>query len=481
MKKLVRITSVPLSMEKLLGSQLSYMNNFYEVTAISSDEQKLKVVADNLGIKHFSVEMTRKVSPIKDIIAIYRMFLFFRKIKPDIVHSHTPKAGLVGMFAALLAGVPVRLHTVAGLPLLETQGKKRILLSNVERLIYIAATKIYPNSKELKRIILQQKFCRASKLKVLGNGSSNGIDTDYFDPQSITEEEKGLLKIKLGLESSDFVFVFLGRLVKDKGINELVSAFKTLVELPGNSIQSRHNSESGGAKIIPLHSSVKNMSETKTSVSWYNGNSLTGLDIRHRLGKVFYKTASGSGGISMTIVNEESIGQSGNYNAALSQPPQNLDRAYPNVKLLLVGPLEQELNPVLGLTLSEINNNPQIIATGYVQDVRPYLAVSNCLLFPSYREGFPNAVLQAGAMNLPSIVTDINGCNEIISHGENGLIIPVKNEKELLVAIRKITDDAEGYQKMKAQSREKVVNRYSQKKVWEALLKEYQNTSSKTN
>ena len=197
MKKLVRITSVPLSMEKLLGSQLSYMNDFYEVIAISSDEEKLKEISESLGIKHFSVEMTRRISPVKDLVAIYRMFFYFRKIKPDIVHSHTPKAGLVGMVSAYLAGVPIRLHTVAGLPLLESHGKKRILLSNVERLIYALATKIYPNSKELKRIILQQKFCRAAKLKVLGNGSTNGIDTDFFDIKNISEEKKEKLKTEI--------------------------------------------------------------------------------------------------------------------------------------------------------------------------------------------------------------------------------------------------------------------------------------------
>lgn len=128
-----------------------------------------------------------------------------------------------------------------------------------------------------------------------------------------------------------------------------------------------------------------------------------------------------------------------------------------------------------------MKNNPLIIETDYVQDVRPYLALSDCLILPSYREGFPNAVLQAGAMSLPSIVTDINGCNEIISDGVNGLIIPVKNEKDLEVAMRKMIDEPENYKKMKNLSRPKAVERYSQQKIWEALLKEYQEATEKIN
>lgn len=482
MKKLVRITSVPLSMEKLLGSQLSYMNGFYEVIAVSSDKEQLKSVAENLGIKHFAVEMTRKISPFQDLVAIYRMYCFFRKVKPDIVHSHTPKAGLVGMIAAYLARVPVRLHTVAGLPLMESRGKKRMLLSGVESIIYTAATKVYPNSRELEKIILKEKFCGASKLKVLGNGSSNGIDTNYFNPRQILEQQKEVLKAELGIKKEDFVFIFLGRLVKDKGINELVSAFRTLVELRAEEIKNKSNTDSEGAKIAPLHAPKQNgtkvENEVRLNTSRYNGNSISGLDIRHRLGKVFYRTASDLS-VPVFMGNEESFNLVNPYTSTLSNEPMLLNRAYPNIRLLLVGPLEQELNPLLGLTLKEMKNNPLIIETDYVQDVRPYLALSDCLILPSYREGFPNAVLQAGAMSLPSIVTDINGCNEIISDGVNGLIIPVKNEKDLEVAMRKMIDEPENYQKMKNLSRPKVVERYSQQKIWEALLKEYQEALSK--
>lgn len=377
MKKLIRVTSVPLSIEKLLGNQLSYMNEFYEVIAVSSDEKNLKRIAQNLGVKYHAVEMTRKITPIKDLLAIIKMYQFFRKEKPEIVHSHTPKAGLVAMIAAYFSKVPVRMHTVAGLPLLEATGFKRLILNLVEKITYSFATKVYPNSFKMKDIMIEEKFCKPQKLKVLGNGSSNGIDLQHFDPEIFSEKTKQNLKNELNILQDDFVFIFIGRLVKDKGINELVSAFSSM-------------------------------------------------------------------------------------------------NAFKNIKLLLVGPLEQSLDPILEKTLYEIENNPQIITTDFVADVRPYLAISNCLVLPSYREGFPNAVLQAGAMELPCIVTDINGCNEIITDGINGLIIAAKSESDLKNAMLKLLNDLDLVQKLKLTSRETIEKKYSQHKLWHELRLEYE-------
>lgn len=377
MKKLIRVTSVPLSIEKLLGNQLSYMNEFYEVIAVSSDEKNLKRIAKNLGVKYHAVEMTRKITPIKDLLAIIKMYQFFRKEKPEIVHSHTPKAGLVAMIAAYFSKVPVRMHTVAGLPLLEATGFKRLILNVVEKITYSFATKVYPNSFKMKDIMIEEKFCKPQKLKVLGNGSSNGIDLQHFDPEIFSEKTKQNLKNELNIWQDDFVFIFIGRLVKDKGINELVSTFSSM-------------------------------------------------------------------------------------------------SAFKNIKLLLVGPLEQSLDPILEKTLSEIENNPQIITTDFVADVRPYLAISNCLVLPSYREGFPNAVLQAGAMELPCIVSDINGCNEIITDGINGLIIAAKSESDLKNAMLKLLNNLDLVQKLKLTSRETIEKKYSQHKLWHELRLEYE-------
>lgn len=376
--KLIRITTIPASLNKLLSGQLQFMKNHYEVIAVSSEENNLKELKESEQVDVFYVEMTRKITPFKDLIAIIKLFVYLKKQKPYIVHTHTPKAGLVGMVAAKLANVPHRLHTVAGLPLLEATGSKRKLLDFVEKIVYKAATKVYPNSHGLLNIIKENKYCNPNKLKVLANGSSNGISTSHFSAKLFTEDQKIILKNELKINKKDFLFIFVGRLVSDKGINELVAAF------------------------------------------------------------------------------------------------QKLQENHKNTKLVLVGGFESDLDPLDLKTLETIKTDKSIIHVGFQNDVRPYFAISNLLVFPSYREGFPNVVMQAGAMDLPCIVSNINGCNEIIEDGKNGLIIPVKNEKAIYEAMEKMIKNESLYMRLKSNARLNIVSKYEQKVVWESILSEYQ-------
>lgn len=376
MKKILRVTTVPISLKILLKGQHRYMTqNGLEVIGVASTGKELNEVQDAEGIRVVALNMTRTIAPFKDLVSLWHMYQLCKKEKPTIVHSHTPKAGIIGMLGAKLAGVPIRLHTVAGLPLMETTGLKRILLNGVEKFTYVFATKVYPNSKGLYDFILANQFTTENKLKIIANGSSNGIDTSHFSPEIITQDECTNLKGKLGILPEDYVFIFVGRLVGDKGINELVLAFTQLKA--------------------------------------------------------------------------------------------------PNSKLLLVGTLETELDPLQPEILKEIESNPNIINVGFQSDVRLYFAISNCLVFPSYREGFPNVVMQAGAMGLPCIVSDINGCNEIIIEGENGVIIPVKNVEAIKVAMFKMRNDVQWSQKLKQNSRTFIQQRYEQQVVWKELLGEY--------
>jgi glycosyltransferase involved in cell wall biosynthesis len=377
MQKLFRITTVPISLKILLKGQLRFMSQYYDVTAIS-DKEGLIEVEKQENVKIFDVELTRKITLFKDFKALFRLYRFFRKEKPFIVHTHTPKAGLIGMVAAFLARVPHRLHTVAGMPLMETTGFKRKILNLTEKTTCFCANKVYPNSKGLYDFILNNKFCPQKKLKVIASGSSNGIDTQYFNPDLFSSEDKQNLRKQLNISENDIVFVFVGRLVKDKGINELITSFSQLI----------------------AHSS--------------------------------------------------------------------------NLKLLLVGPFERELDPLLPKTEKLIIENTNILSVGFQSDVRPYLAISDIFVFPSYREGFPNVVMQAGAMGLPSIVTDINGCNEIIEDGVNGLIISPKNAEMLSEKMLLLLNNSDLRNKLKSQARGMTVLRYEQKIVWEALLKEYE-------
>ena len=383
MKKLIRITTVPLSLKVLLKGQLRFMaSNGFDVKGVSSEGEELREVHENEGIAVEAITMSRKITPFQDLKSLWEMWNFLRKEKPQIVHTHTPKAGIIGMLAARLAGVPHRLHTVAGLPLMEATGTKRKILNIVEKLTYSSATRVYPNSKGLYDFILQNNFTQSNKLKIIANGSSNGIDTAFFSPGQVTELERVTLREKLNIQPNDFVFVFVGRIVSDKGINELIKAFSQLQE----------------------------------------------------------------------VENNEPIG----------------------IKLLLVGGLENDLDPLNPETLAEINQNKDIISVGFQQDVRSFFAIADALVFPSYREGFPNVVMQAGAMGLPSIVSDINGCNEIIVEGENGLIIPSKNVEKLKEKILTLAKDKNLYTKLKGNSRRMIENRYEQSVVWNALLEEYE-------
>lgn len=377
-QKLIRITTVPSSLRTLLRGQHRFMSNHYEVIGVSSDGDALAEVRQNEGIKTHVVEMTRTITPFKDLKAVYQLYKFFKAEQPFIVHTHTPKAGTVGMLAARLAGVPHRLHTIAGLPLLEATGKKRKLLNAVEKFTYSCSTLILPNSFGLERIILDHKFTTQNKLKVIGNGSSNGINTEHYDTALVSEDSKTNLRAELNISKDDLVFIFIGRIVRDKGINELVAAFNALSE--------------------------------KNS----------------------------------------------------------------HCKLLLVGPRENHLDPLLPETETLIEANTQILAVGVQKDIRPYVAVSHVLAFPSYREGFPNVVLQGSCMELPCIVGNINGCNEIIENNVNGLIIPVKDAKALENAMQFMIDFPEKRQAMITHSRSRIIERYKQEFVWNEILKLYQ-------
>ncbi|MCX2719864.1 glycosyltransferase family 4 protein [Lentiprolixibacter aurantiacus] len=378
MKKIVRITTVPISLATLLQGQCKFMSQHYEVIAISSGGKLLEEVASNENIRVIPVEMTRKITPLKDLAALWKLYRILRKEKPYIVHSHTPKAGTLGMAAAFLAGVPHRLHTIAGLPLVEEKGFKRKILDLVEKMTYACTTKVYPNSIGLQQIALENNFAQQKKLTVLANGSSNGIDTGFFDPKKVSNAQRSRLKKELRLGDNDVAFVFVGRLVSDKGINELIRAFDKL---------------------------------------------------------------------------------SGQLN---------------NVKLLLVGSHEKHLDPLLPQTEKRIQANPNILTVGWQQDVRPYLAISDCLVFPSYREGFPNVVMQAGAMGLFGIVSNINGCNEIIQDGINGRFIPVKNEEAILSAMQEFVGDFSNLKAGRDQYRQIIKDRYEREFVWKEILKEYQ-------
>lgn len=371
MHKLFRLNTIDWSLNMLRG-QLEFLNREFEVVAVADDSGVLQEVAEREGVRTIAVPMRREISIAADCRSLVALYKLFRRERPHIVHSNTPKASLLSMVAAWAARVPHRIYLVTGLRFETTHGILRFILKTMERITCLCATKVIPEGDGVKDTLRREKITR-KPLQKIHHGNINGIDLEHY--ARTPEVVQRATVIRDG--SEDFTFIFIGRMVRDKGINELVAAF------------------------------------------------------------------------------------------------DRLNREIPATKLLLVGKFEDELDPVLPETKQIIENNPKIEFAGYQNDVRPFLVASDVAVLPSYREGFPNVVIQAGAMGLAQIVTDINGCNEVVVDGRNGLIVPKQNEEALYEAMRRLATERELTAQMAASAREMVATRFRQEEVWDELLKMY--------
>ena len=371
-KKILRACTVPQSIGFVVG-MIPDLTKEYEVGVLSSPGEEWAML-DKYGdaVKRLEVPMERHISPLRDLRSLWRLVRVFRRERPDMVHSMTPKAGMLCMLAAWITRVPVRVHMFTGLVFPTATGVKRRILMATDRLTCACATHVLPEGEGVKRDLLDNGITR-KPIKVLGYGNCRGIDLDRFDP-TLSEVQAEAAKLR---KPEVFTFIAIGRLVGDKGINELVAAFS------------------------------------------------------------------------------------------------RLNRELPATCLILVGPQEKELDPLSPATLLEIESNPAIEAVGNQADVRPWLAAADCHVLASYREGFPNVVIEAGAMGLPQIVTDINGANEIIINGQNGTIIPPKDTEELYAAMHRIAGDSDLRRTQAANARALIASRYEQSYVRRCLYNFY--------
>ena len=370
--KIIRTTTVPGSLNNFCRGLLRELTDEgYEVVAVSSPGPAMGEISEREGVKTIAVPMHREISPLNDLKSLWGLIKVLRKEKPTMVHSMTPKAGLLSMMAAWVCRVPVRLHTFTGLVFPTSTGLKQKILIFTDRLTCACATHIVPEGEGVKNDLINYGITK-KPLKVLGYGNVRGIDLKRFDPE-LPEVKAEAEKIR---KDGVFTFVSIGRLVGDKGINELVEAFKQVHE------------------------------------------------------------------------------------------------KFPATRLILIGPEERELDPLRDETITEIENNPAIEAVGRQSDVRPWLLASDALVHPSYREGFPNVVIEAGAMGLPSIVTDINGSREIIIEGENGTIVPTKNTAALSNVMERFVSERELAINLASKARKLVSDRFDQDFV-RKCLKDY--------
>lgn len=372
--KIIRSTTVPTSLESFCNGMLKELSEKYEVIALSSPGEELHIVAEREGVRTIAVPMERHISPVKDLMALIKMISVLRKEKPTMVHSMTPKAGLLCMIAAWLTGVPVRVHTFTGLVWPTSTGLKRKILMATDWLTCACATHIIPEGEGVKSDLIAGKITK-KPLKVLGYGNVMGVDMERFSRRP--EVMKLAEKLR---DDSMFTFFFVGRIVKDKGINELCEAY------------------------------------------------------------------------------------------------ERIHKQHPKTKCWLIGRYEDNLDPITAESrrlIEESGNGLEAIGRKSGDELLAYYAAADCFVMPSYREGFPNTVLEAGAMGLPSVVTDINGSREIIVDGENGVIVPSQNAEVLYEAMQKMLIDKEKREYMARNARKMIAYRFEQGFVRKCLYDFY--------
>ena len=371
---IIRACTVSLSVGFVEGMLPDLMKK-YEVVLLSSPGPELEAAREKHGVRTIEVPMERHISLKRDVAALWQLVKVFRRERPAMVHSMTPKAGMLCMVAAWMTRVPVRVHTFTGLVFPTATGLKRRVLMTTDWLTCACATHVIPEGEGVKNDLLKNGITR-KPLRVLGYGNVRGVNMERFSRRPEVME----LVTQKSLKSQNcFTFLFVGRIVRDKGINELVSAFTRL-----------------------------------------------------------YKADKG-------------------------------------IRLVLVGWFEDELDPISDETRRAISECAGIEAVGEKagDELLAYYAASDCFVFPSYREGFPNTVLEAGAMGLPSIVTDINGSREIIMHRKNGIIVPPKDEDALYEAMWRMLHEPEKCRAMAAEARPLIASRFEQGFVRKCLYDFY--------
>lgn len=338
MKKIIRISTAPNALNTFCEGILRDLSCTYDVIAVSSPGTELAEIAQREQVRTIAIPMRRRIAVFHDIISLLRLIRLFRQERPDMVHSITPKAGLLSMLAARIAGVPVRLHTFTGLIWPTQKGWRRQLLISMDKLLCASATHLNPEGQGVAND-MQNAHITSKPLTLLGHGNVRGIDFNYYKQTSEIKDRAKLLRQRLHISPDAFLFVFIGRMVKDKGIGELLNAF------------------------------------------------------------------------------------------------QSISEQYPQAHLLLVGNEEPQLDPLTSNTQQQIHTLPRVHRLSFQTDVRPIYAAAQVMVFPSYREGMPNVVLEACAMSLPCIVTDINGSREIIIDKISGIIVPPHDSEELTQAM----------------------------------------------
>lgn len=376
--KICRVATVPFFVLHHLGSQIAAtVAAGHEVHVVTSQGQGAEQVAALPRVTFHPIRISRPIAPLQDGIALVRLYRYFTRERFTIMHSTTPKAGLLCAVAAWLAQVPVRLHTFTGQAWVERRGLVRWISIAADRLIVRLNTCCYADSPSQRDFLLGRGIGSRQKLKVLGHGSLAGVELHRFRRETLAAAAADLRE-RLGMPASAQVIAFIGRVHRDKGIAELVTAFRGLAE------------------------------------------------------------------------------------------------RFPKVWLVLVGPFETEGAPLPAAVEHDLQHHPRIRAVGYDPAPEAYLALAELLCLPSYREGFANVVVEAGAMGVPTVGTRIVGLVDSVADGETGILVPTKDPIALQAALTRLLADDALRRRMGQAAQARAEALFDSHAVNRALLEEYQ-------
>lgn len=374
--RLVQITTVPSTLGFLRG-QAKFMRRFGITTqVITSPGEGIDEFVQSESVAVHELKMHRSLSPLRDLVVVVRLVLLLRKIRPHVVHAHTPKAGLLGTIASRLAGVPVTIYHLHGLRFVTTTGLKRRLLRWSDQLACSLADRVLSVGRSVREDAVANGLCRPDKVKVLLAGSINGVDaTGRFNPNGLPPGSRHAARAELGIPADASVVGYTGRLVMDKGIRELVRAWFLIA-----------------------------------------GNS--------------------------------------------------------DIHMLLVGPFEPQ-DPLSPDIEHALRSDPRIHLAGLRWDTPRWFSAMDIVVLPSYREGLPVVLLEAGAMGLPVVATSIPGCVDAIEDGVTGTLIPPRDAVALAQAIMRYLDDPVRRAMHGAAARERMLRWFRPEEIWNMLLAEY--------
>lgn len=375
--KIVHVTTVPQSLFFLRG-QVGYMKERgFHIHGLSSPGEFLTRFAEQERVPVYPVEMPRRITPLRDLVAIAGMWRVLRTIRPQIVHAHTPKGGVLGMVAAWLARTPVRMYHMRGLPFTTASGWKRVLLIWSERISCGLADQVFCVSTSIRQVALETGLCRPEKIAVLARGSGNGVDAaQRFNGTQVASSVREETRRRYGIPADALVVGFIGRIVRSKGIVELAGAWTRLRE------------------------------------------------------------------------------------------------AFPQLHLLLVGPYEPQ-DPIPPEVDAGLRQDPRVHLIGEEWNTPPLYAAMDVLALPTYREGFPNVLLEAAGMMIPVVATRVPGCVDAVQDGVTGLLVPPLDPEELAAAIEVYLLDPELRRRHGAAAREWVLHEFRPQGIWQALHEAY--------